>query len=92
VTDQDIDLACAVGATLEMITAPTNGSERQSFYELSLFYIGRLSARDDHTNWGTIVAKSMVGRKGQHSSLALMKKCLQIFGDKVYVDPPPQSN
>jgi hypothetical protein len=92
VTSQDVDLGCAVGATLEMIKATQGSKLAQRFYELSLFYLGRLSARDERADWGTVIGKAIKGRRGAAAPAALMDECVKRFSRKIHVSPPPQSN
>jgi hypothetical protein len=82
VTSQNIDLACAVGATEEMISAPEGSKTQNTFYGLTIFYLGRLSGRDDHTDWRTVLMKSLEGHRGRRPE-SFMDKCFEIFRSKV---------
>ena len=70
------DLDCAVAATIEKARAETTGENSSS--ELTLFFLDRLSARDDQTNWARVVYdRSKLYPKG--SSAELLAKCTELY-------------
>ena len=46
------------------------------------FYIGRLSARDDHTNWTIVVASRLAEKQWAEPSPQLLAKCLDFYASK----------
>src|SRR5271154_1350074 len=66
------DLDCAVAATIENARAETTGENSSS--ELTLFFLDRLSAQDDQTNWARVAYdRSKLSHKG--GSAELLAKC-----------------
>jgi hypothetical protein len=70
------DLDCAVAATLESARAGTTRGHSSS--ELTLFFLDRLVARDDETNWARVVYdRSQLKQKG--GSAELLAKCKELY-------------
>jgi hypothetical protein len=70
------DLDCAVAATIESARAGTTREHSSS--ELTLFFIDRLVAGDDETNWARVVYdRSQLKRKG--GSAELLAKCKELY-------------
>mgnify|MGYP006959142880 CR=1 FL=1 len=70
------DLDCAVAATIERARAGT--PKEHSSSELTLFFLDRLVARDDQTNWARVVYdRSQLNRKG--GSAELLAKCKELY-------------
>ena len=58
------DLDCAVAATIEDERADKGTTGENSFHELMIFFIFRLNAQDDQTNWARVVYdRSKLNRK-----------------------------
>jgi hypothetical protein len=70
------DLDCAVAATIERARAGT--TRENSSPELTHFFIDRLVARDDQTNWARVVYdRSILKQKG--GSAELLAKCKELY-------------
>ena len=70
------DLDCAVAATIEDARANKGATEEN--HELLVFFIRRLTAQDDETNWARVAYdRSQVNRK-QYTA-ELLAKCVEIY-------------
>ena len=70
------DLDCAVAARIESDRAAA--TRQNSSSELTVFFINRLVARDDQTNWARVVYdRSQLNRKG--GSAELLAKCKELY-------------
>lgn len=78
VTAQDLDLGCAIAGTVEVIEAHDK-EMRDAFYAFTLFFLGRLSARDDKTNWNKIIMNDLREARKKGISAGLMSRCTVIF-------------
>jgi hypothetical protein len=75
------DLDCAVAATIESARAGTTRENSSS--ELTLFFIDRLVARDDETNWARVVYdRSKLNPKG--GSAELLAKCTELYRQSLH--------
>ena len=69
------DLDCAVAATIEKARA---GMDENSTSKLINFFIRRLVAQDDETNWARVVYdRSKLKQKGD--SAELLAKCTELY-------------
>jgi hypothetical protein len=72
------DLDCAVAATIESARANKGTTGENSFHELMIFFIRRLNAQDDQTNWARVVYdRSQLNRK--RVSAELLAKCTELY-------------
>ena len=72
------DLDCAVAAKIEDERAGQGTTEKNSFHELIIFFIRRLNAQDDQTNWAKIVYdRSKLDPK--RNSTELLGKCTELY-------------
>jgi hypothetical protein len=77
------DLDCAVAATIEDARADKGTTGQNSFHELFLFFIRRLNAQDDQTNWARIVHdRSKLNPKGD--SAELLAKCTELYQSSLH--------
>jgi hypothetical protein len=75
------DLDCAVAATIERARAGTTRENSSS--ELTIFFIDRLVAGDDQTNWARVVYdRSKLNRKG--GSAELLAKCTELYLQSIH--------
>ena len=76
----DFDLACAITTGAQM-----NEDEQRAAATMPAhsFYIGRLSARDDHTNWTIVVASRLAEKQWAEPSPQLLSKCLDFYASKL---------
>ena len=72
------DLDCAVAATIEGARADRGKTEDNNFHELIIFFVRRLNAQDDQTNWARVVYdRSQLTRRGY--SAELLAKCTELY-------------
>jgi hypothetical protein len=72
------DLDCAVAATIKDARADKRTTEDNSFHELIIFFLRRLNAQDDQTNWARVVYdRSKLNPKGY--SAELLAKCTELY-------------
>jgi hypothetical protein len=77
------DLDCAVAATIEDERADKGTTGENSFHELMIFFILRLNAQDDQTNWARVVYdRSKLNRK--RGSAELLAKCTEIYQSSLH--------
>jgi len=74
------DLDCAVAATIARADKATTGENNSS--ELLLFFLNRLNARDDQTNWARIAYdRSKLNPKRYSGDLA---KCTELYRSSLH--------
>jgi hypothetical protein len=73
------DLDCAVAATIESKRA---GMARVD-PELTHFFLGRLVAQDDETNWARVVYDRS-GLKQKGGSAELLAKCMELYRQSLH--------
>jgi hypothetical protein len=72
------DLDCAVAATIEDARANRATTGDASFHELIIFFVRRLNAQDDQTNWARVVYdRSQLSSK--RDSAELLAKCAELY-------------
>lgn len=72
------DLDCAVAATIESARADKGTTGDNIFRELIIFFVRRLTAQDDQTNWARVVYdRSQLNRK--RGSAELLAKCMELY-------------
>ena len=77
------DLDCAVAATIEDERADKGTTGENSFHELMIFFILRLNAQDDQTNWARVVYdRSKLNRK--RASAELLAKCTELYQSSLH--------
>ncbi len=78
---KDFDLACAVVSAAEIATTRPGSPERNTAFQVQFFYLGRLSGRDDATNWAAVVK----GRLAELKSKApdLYGTCAEFVAKKI---------
>jgi hypothetical protein len=83
VSPRDFDMACAMATGMEL-GANAQGSETyRAAFELHVFYLGRLSGRDDGTDWNKVVqARARAELKGR-ASAELLQSCSNFLGSKI---------
>lgn len=75
------DLDCAVAATIESKRAGT--ARADSTPELTHFFLGRLVAQDDDTNWARVVYdRSNLKQKGGPAEL--LAKCIELYRQSLH--------
>jgi hypothetical protein len=91
--DAKYDLSCATAAAWAMSWAPQDDPKGKALYDgafnLSLFYLGRLSGRDNGTRWMWVVRDQLqIHRLGEAAYSAAMDDCVQRMSDKVLTMQP----
>jgi hypothetical protein len=77
------DLDCAVAATIAGARADKATTGDNSFHELMIFFIRRLNAQDDQTNWARVVYdRSILYRK--RDSAELLVKCTELYQSSLH--------
>jgi hypothetical protein len=72
------DLDCAVAVTIEGARADKGTTGDNSFHELIIFFVRRLNAQDDQTNWARVVYdRSKLNPK--RDSAELLAKCTELY-------------
>jgi hypothetical protein len=72
------DLDCAVAANIAGARADKGTTGDDSFRELIIFFVRRLNAQDDQTNWARVVYdRSQLNRK--RGSAELLAKCTELY-------------
>jgi len=76
----DFDLVCAITTAAQM-----NQDEQRAAATMPVhtFYIGRLSVRDDHTNWTIVIASRLAENQWAAPSPQLLGKCLDFYASKL---------
>jgi hypothetical protein len=76
------DLDCAVAATIEDARADKDATG-DSFHKLIIFFVRRLNAQDDETNWTRVVYdRSKLYRK--RYSAELLAKCTELYRSSLH--------
>ena len=72
------DLDCAVAATIKDARADKGTTGDNSFHELIIFFLRRLNAQDDQTNWARVVYdRSKLNPK--RDTAELLAKCTELY-------------
>jgi hypothetical protein len=76
----DFDLVCAITTAAQM-----NQDEQRAAATMPAhtFYIGRLSARDDHTKWTIVIVSRLAETQWAAPSPQLLGKCLDFYASKL---------
>jgi hypothetical protein len=77
------DLDCAVAATIEDARAGSGAADDNSFHELIIFFVRRLNAQDDQTNWARVVYdRSQLSRR--QNPAGLLAECTQLYQSSLH--------
>jgi hypothetical protein len=77
------DLDCAVAAKIEEARAGKDTARENSAHQLFIFFIGRLVAQDDETNWAR-VAYDRSQLKPKFDSAEILAKCTELFQSSLH--------
>jgi hypothetical protein len=80
---KDLDLACAITSGAEIRSNPGNIEVQTAASTLWVFYIGRLSARDDATDWNNVVLGHIAEMGDKARSPDLFASCTDFFSSKI---------
>jgi hypothetical protein len=80
----DFDLACAVAAGSEMGASQTeqNIPRRDMALTLFVFYLGRLTGRDDSKDWNAIAWGRVAELQQEARSPEILDRCLGFYNSK----------
>ena len=77
------DLDCAVAATIKGARAGNDTTRDNGFHELIIFFLRRLNAQDDQTNWARVVYdRSKLNPK--RGSAELLAKCTELYQSSLH--------
>jgi hypothetical protein len=80
---QDFDLTCAVVSAAEIATSDEGSAERNTAMQIQMFYLGRLSGRDDQTYWAAVVKGRIAELKTRSKSPDLYGRCAEFITKKI---------
>jgi hypothetical protein len=83
VSSQDFDLACAIATGAEMASNPPNSEKRGAAFTLLVFYLGRMSGRDDTTDWNKVALGRVAELKEKERSDELFTSCMNFYISKI---------
>lgn len=87
---KDFDMACAMTTGAEMGNDQQNAEKRGAAFTLFVFYLGRLSGRDDSTDWNKVALGRVAELKEKARSDEQFTSCmnfLRLENPVVGVDP-----
>jgi len=81
---KDFDLACAVVAGAEMGASQKeqNIPRRDAAVTIFVFYLGRLSGRDDSKDWNAIAWGRVAELQQEARSSKMLDRCLDFYNSK----------
>ena len=81
---RDFDLACAVAAGAEMGASQNeqNVPRRDMAVRIFIFYLGRLSGRDDSKDWNAIAWGRVAELQQEARSSQVLDRCLNLYNSK----------
>ena len=81
---KDFDLACAVVAGAEMGASQKeqNIPRRDAAVAIFVFYLGRLSGRDDSKDWNAIAWGRVAELQQEARSSKMLDRCLDFYNSK----------
>jgi len=82
-TPKDFDLACAVSAGAEMGASSKGSADQSAALMVWTFYVGRLSARDDTTNWNTVIRGKVAELRDRARSKEVYSNCMKFYSSKM---------
>jgi hypothetical protein len=80
---ESFDLVCAIASAAQVTVSPEGSEARTYAFHIHWFYLGRLSARDDTTNWHMIVAGRLAELKTKAVMPDMYGECLTFASNKI---------
>jgi hypothetical protein len=80
---KDFDIACAMTNGAEMGSEQQSAEKRSAAFTLFVFYLGRLSGRDDGTDWNKVVLGRVAELKEKARSDQLFSSCMDFYISKI---------
>ncbi len=81
---KDLDMVCAITSAAEMRVNPEDSETQTAAATLWVFYLGRLSARDDVTDWSKVVLGRVAEMGDKARSPELFASCMDFFSSKIH--------
>ena len=81
---KDLDMVCAITSAAEMRANPDDSESQTAAATLWVFYLGRLSARDDVTDWSKVVLGRVDDMGDKARSRDLFASCMDFFSSKTH--------
>src|SRR5271155_3186826 len=81
---KDLDMVCAITSAAEMRANPDDSESQTAAATLWVFYLGRLSARDDVTDWSQVVLGRVAEMGDNARSRNLFTSCMDFFSSKIH--------
>jgi len=78
-SQQDLDLLCAIASGAEMGANPKGSAERSAATMIFAFYLGRLTARDDKTYWNDVIRGRIAGMRERARSMTIYTRCTDFY-------------
>jgi hypothetical protein len=83
ISPKELDMACAITSVAEMRANPDNSETQTAAATLWVFYLGRLSALDDVTDWNKVVSDRVAEMGDKARSGDLFASCMDFFSSKI---------
>src|SRR5277367_3631999 len=83
ISPKELDMACAITRVAEMRADPDNRENQTTAATLWVFYLGRLSALDDVTDWNKVVSDHVAEMGDKARSRDLFAACMDFFSSKI---------
>ena len=77
------DLDCAVAATIKDARADKDATGDSKFHEMMIFFLRRLNAQDDQTNWAR-VAYDRSKLNPKMATAELLAKCTELYQSSLH--------
>lgn len=81
--ERDFDLACAIVSAAEIGTTAVGSEEQRAALQIQMFYLGRLSARDNQTHWKTVISGRLAELREKAKSPDLYGRCLGFVTEQI---------
>ena len=83
ISPKDFDYACAITSGAEMGANPKGSEEQSAGFTMLVFYLGRLSARDDKTLWHAVTLGRVAELREKARSSDLFSSCMKFYLSKI---------
>ena len=78
-SQQDLDLSCAIASGAEMGVNPKGSAEHNAATMIFVFYLGRLTARDDKTYWNDVIRGRIAEMRERARSMTIYTRCTDFY-------------
>ena len=78
-SQQDLDLSCAIASGAEMGANPKDSAEENAASLIFAFYLGRLTARDDKTYWNDVIRGRIAEMRERARSMTIYTRCTDFY-------------